>query len=217
MYIICIDEMDSVCTKRRETINNFDNSVTNQLLSCMSHKVPPNLLIFGTTNRIDLIDPAILRFPHFFSKIFEIIFLYITYVSNRQGRLGIKYKFNLPTHAQRAAVLKLYANKIPADYAYVATKGSSVPLSHDELDRCITKLAAETNGFSAADLSSAVTKSKLAHLNGRNGRFLNIQDIADTLNEQRRKLFEAYILWHRDMKVSFIFLYSFGRENLINI
>ncbi len=62
--IIVIDEMDA-CTQKRDGSSNarFDNAVVNQLLTLLSdlEKSDHMVRIIGMTNRIDAIDPAMLR------------------------------------------------------------------------------------------------------------------------------------------------------------
>ena len=64
--------------------------MTNQFLACTSVKVPPNLLLFGTTNMLHLVDDAMLR----------------------EGRLGIHVTFKLPDRSQREAIIHIYLDKI---------------------------------------------------------------------------------------------------------
>ena len=62
--IVLIDEIDA-CTPKRDDSSNarFDNSVVNQLLSIFSklEKSDNKVYIIGMTNRVDAIDPAMLR------------------------------------------------------------------------------------------------------------------------------------------------------------
>lgn len=88
-HIVVIDEIDAL-TPQRNTLNGHDNSMTNQFLACTSTDMPPNLLIFGTTNMLHLVDSAI----------------------TREGRLGLCIEFKLPDNQQRAEILNIYLNKI---------------------------------------------------------------------------------------------------------
>ncbi len=62
--LILIDEIDA-CTPKRDGSSNarYDNSVVNQILSLMSNleKSDDKVHVIGMTNRLDAIDPAMLR------------------------------------------------------------------------------------------------------------------------------------------------------------
>lgn len=62
-HIIILDEIDSVFMTRSEHQNAWTNSQIAELLSCMDgiNEMPPNLLIIATTNRLEVLDPALLR------------------------------------------------------------------------------------------------------------------------------------------------------------
>jgi len=62
--LILIDEIDACTPKRDESSNaRYDNSVVNQILSLMSdlEKSDDRVHVIGMTNRLDAIDPAIIR------------------------------------------------------------------------------------------------------------------------------------------------------------
>lgn len=65
LHIIIFDEIDAICKARGSSSNsgtNVNDSVVNQLLSKLDGvDALNNVLIIGMTNRIDLIDEAILR------------------------------------------------------------------------------------------------------------------------------------------------------------
>lgn len=89
-HIVVIDEIDALTPQRNTSSATHDNSMTNQFLACTSTDMPPNLLIFGTTNMVHLVDAAV----------------------TREGRLGLCIDFNLPDDNQRAAILNIYLNTI---------------------------------------------------------------------------------------------------------
>lgn len=108
LHIIIFDEIDSIFKERGSTNSNavYDN-VVNQILSKMDGVYPiNNILLFGTTNKKDLLDPALLR-PGRFEVCIEVnvpdlngrkeIFdIYIEELKNLQG----KEKLNSLTLAQ---------------------------------------------------------------------------------------------------------------------
>lgn len=94
LYMVILDEIDSIAQKRMENEPHF-TSATNQLLSCIDgFQQQTNLIVVGITNRINLLDPAILR----------------------TGRLGLHIKMDYPNERQRAGIISYYLNKIGKEY-----------------------------------------------------------------------------------------------------
>lgn len=97
--ILLIDEIDAMLAKRGTTANSSSgiDRVVNQFLSCLDgidqkHEENINLIVFGTTNRLDLIDAAV----------------------TRPGRMDVKIAFNLPNDAQRQEIFEIQANRLSA-------------------------------------------------------------------------------------------------------
>lgn len=91
LYMILIDEMDSIMpTRSSSTTSAVRNTIVNQFLAEIDgiNKLP-NVLIIGTTNKLDLIDPAVMR----------------------SGRLGLHIKFDNPNQSTRAEIFKIYLQK----------------------------------------------------------------------------------------------------------
>ncbi len=62
LHIIIFDEIDALCKKRGASSSGAEDKVVNQLLSKIDGvDTLNNILIIGMTNRLDLIDPALLR------------------------------------------------------------------------------------------------------------------------------------------------------------
>lgn len=64
LHMVILDEIDSICPIRTSGMNDskFYTGVTNQLLSLMDGMDSnPDVLVIGTTNNLNSIDPAILR------------------------------------------------------------------------------------------------------------------------------------------------------------
>ena len=91
LYLIIIDEVDSIFKVRRDTIDSSKSDVVNQFLGEMDGlDVINNIIIIGITNRLDMLDSAILR----------------------PGRFGCKIYCGLPNETDRLNIIKLYHNKI---------------------------------------------------------------------------------------------------------
>ena len=84
--LILIDEVDSMLKRRSGTGNSVHDSMVNQFLTCLDGiEKKNNLIVFGTTNRVDLIDPAVMR----------------------PGRMSAKMEFTLPDMQQRLQILQI--------------------------------------------------------------------------------------------------------------
>ena len=87
------DEIDSIC-KRRGTSSDSTNvadNVVNQLLSKLDGNDPlNNILVIGMTNRIDILDPAILR----------------------PGRFGLHIEIGLPDEKGRLDILRIHTKYV---------------------------------------------------------------------------------------------------------
>ena len=93
--IIFIDEIDSIASSRSSIDgNNVNEQVVNQLLTELDGIEPlKNVVVIAATNRIDRIDPAILRSGRFDSVVFV----------------------PPPTQEERKAVFSVYLNKMPIE------------------------------------------------------------------------------------------------------
>lgn len=93
LHIIIFDELDAI-TKQRGSQNSgtgVGDSIVNQLLSKMDGVDQlNNVLIIGMTNRMDMIDEALLR----------------------PGRLEVHIEISLPSEDGRAQILKIHTAKI---------------------------------------------------------------------------------------------------------
>ncbi|QHR78442.1 hypothetical protein KM759_gp134 [Lymphocystis disease virus 4] len=89
LHVIIFDEIDALCKKRGD--NAIHNAVVNQLLSKIDGiDSLNNVLIVGMTNRLDLIDEALLR----------------------PGRLELKIEIGLPDEKGRLQILKIHVAKM---------------------------------------------------------------------------------------------------------
>ncbi|WVR03176.1 hypothetical protein IAU60_000167 [Kwoniella sp. DSM 27419] len=93
LHIIIFDELDAICKQRGSTNSGtgVGDSVVNQLLSKMDGVDQlNNVLIIGMTNRMDMIDEALLR----------------------PGRLEVHIEISLPDEAGRFQILNIHTAKM---------------------------------------------------------------------------------------------------------
>ena len=93
LHIIIFDELDAICKQRGSTGGGtgVGDSVVNQLLSKMDGVDQlNNILVIGMTNRLDMIDEALLR----------------------PGRLEVHMEISLPDEAGRLQILKIHTAKM---------------------------------------------------------------------------------------------------------
>lgn len=94
LYMIIFDEIDSLCRQRSGGSNagsNTGDNLVNQLLTKMDGiESINNIIIIGTTNRIDLIDEALLR----------------------PGRFEIQIETSLPNEEERYEIFKVHTDKM---------------------------------------------------------------------------------------------------------
>lgn len=159
LHVIIVDEIDAVFRRRTDSNDigfNARDSVVNQLLAKLDGvNALPNILLIGMTNRHELLDPALLR----------------------PGRLEVQIEIPLPQHSQRREILQLQFGALRGrnrlSYPLrCAIDGVSSNIYDEEpnntfrygakrflrsLRRSIAyDLAAETEGFSGADIAGLV-------------------------------------------------------------
>lgn len=92
--IIFIDEIDAVGTKRVESDHNSDMDVQRTLLELLNQldgfASDDNIKVIVATNRVDTLDPALMR----------------------SGRLDRKIEFPLPNEEARKMILQIHARKM---------------------------------------------------------------------------------------------------------
>ncbi|KAI0722598.1 vesicular-fusion protein SEC18 [Earliella scabrosa] len=96
LHIIIFDELDAICKQRGSTGGGtgVGDSVVNQLLSKMDGVDQlNNILIIGMTNRLDMIDEALLR----------------------PGRLEVHMEISLPDEKGRVQILQIHTAKMRAN------------------------------------------------------------------------------------------------------
>lgn len=101
--ILCFDEFDAFVPKRGSIEGRYQSDEVNEFLSQLNNCSKRGIFVIGTTNRIDLIDPAVLR----------------------KGRMDLKFYVPAPDYDTRIAMFKLHLNNRPLgddiDYEALAT------------------------------------------------------------------------------------------------
>lgn len=153
--IICIDEVDALTRNRQALSSHADLRAVAQLLSLMDGlRRAPGVFVVGTTNQVELIDPAFRR-PGRFDREIEVA------EPDEQARLEI---LTVHTHSMplsedaRAALPGLAAETVGfngADLAAVTQRAGLAALrrltAHASL-RQVPELLASTEAVTAADL-----------------------------------------------------------------
>ena len=97
--IIFIDELDAVGTKRFDSEKSGDREVQRTMLELLNQldgfASDDRIKVLAATNRVDVLDPALLR----------------------SGRLDRKIEFPLPNEEARAQILKIHSRKMIVDDA----------------------------------------------------------------------------------------------------
>lgn len=95
LHVIIFDEIDALAPRRgSHTASGVDDDMVAQLLTLLDGvDSPKNIIVIGTTNRKDLVDPAILR----------------------PGRLGLSIEINLPDEKAREEILKIHTKTLRAN------------------------------------------------------------------------------------------------------
>ncbi|MCJ1473829.1 26S proteasome regulatory subunit 6A [Lambiella insularis] len=97
--IIFIDELDAIGTKRFDSEKSGDREVQRTMLELLNQldgfASDDRVKVLAATNRVDVLDPALLR----------------------SGRLDRKIEFPLPNEEARAQILKIHSRKMTVDEA----------------------------------------------------------------------------------------------------
>lgn len=95
--IIFIDELDAVGTKRFDSEKSGDREVQRTMLELLNQldgfASDDRIKVLAATNRVDVLDPALLR----------------------SGRLDRKIEFPLPNEEARAQILRIHSRKMTVD------------------------------------------------------------------------------------------------------
>ena len=132
--IIFIDEIDAIGARRHSESNNEKDQTLNQLLVEMDgFNKDDNIIIVGATNRLDLLDEALLR----------------------PGRFDRHIRINSPNYNSRYEILKVHTNNKPlhkeVDLKLLARKTHGFNGAH------LANIANEAAIFAVRDNSSEIT------------------------------------------------------------
>src|SRR6058998_2134716 len=132
--IIFIDEIDSIAPKREEVTGEVEKRVTSQLLSLMDGlQSRGKVVVFGATNRVNAIDPA-LRRPGRFDREIEIG------VPDRDGRLEV-----LQIHTRGMPLAEDVDLKRLADVTHGFVGADLEALSKEAAIRALRRILPEIN------------------------------------------------------------------------
>lgn len=92
MNLLIFDEFDSIATVRGKSATNHDDRLVGQLLTMLDgmDDQTDNMIVFAMTNRLDQLDPAVLR----------------------PGRFGINLYVGLPDAQGRVEILKIHSKSL---------------------------------------------------------------------------------------------------------
>lgn len=136
--IIFIDELDAVGTKRFDSEKSGDREVQRTMLELLNQldgfASDDRIKVLAATNRVDVLDPALLR----------------------SGRLDRKIEFPLPNEEARAQILKIHSRKMKVD---AGVNWGELARSTDEFGGAMLKAVCVEAGMIALRLG----KNKIGH------------------------------------------------------
>ena len=136
--IIFIDELDAVGTKRFDSEKSGDREVQRTMLELLNQldgfASDDRIKVLAATNRVDVLDPALLR----------------------SGRLDRKIEFPLPNEEARAQILKIHSRKMTVDDA---VNWAELARSTDEFGGAQLKAVCVEAGMIALRMG----KNKISH------------------------------------------------------
>jgi 26S proteasome regulatory subunit T5 len=136
--IIFIDELDAVGTKRFDSEKSGDREVQRTMLELLNQldgfASDDRIKVLAATNRVDVLDPALLR----------------------SGRLDRKIEFPLPNEEARAQILKIHSRKMKVD---AAVNWGELARSTDEFGGAMLKAVCVEAGMIALRMG----KNKIGH------------------------------------------------------
>lgn len=152
LHIVIFDEIDAICKSRGSTRDStgVGDSIVNQLLSKIDGVDSlHNVLIIGMTNRMDMIDDALLR----------------------PGRLEVHVEIGLPDEAGRLQILTIHTSKMRETGRINAEAADNLPelatrtknFSGAEIEGLVKSAAsfAFHRNIDAKDLSKAIDETQL--------------------------------------------------------
>lgn len=136
--IIFIDELDAVGTKRFDSEKSGDREVQRTMLELLNQldgfASDDRIKVLAATNRVDVLDPALLR----------------------SGRLDRKIEFPLPNEEARAQILKIHSRKMKVDGS---VNWGELARSTDEFGGAMLKAVCVEAGMIALRMG----KNKISH------------------------------------------------------
>ncbi len=141
LHIIIMDEIDAICKARGSTSGGtgVSDNIVNQLLSKLDGaKQINNILLIGMTNRLDMIDSAILR----------------------PGRLEVHIEIGLPNEEGRLQILQIHTNNM-TENGYLAPNVSLPTLAAELKNYTGAEIAGICRTAAAYTLKSQIDLSDI--------------------------------------------------------
>ena len=145
LHLLIFDEFDSIAGKRSGSeFNQHSDKLVGQLLTELDGvEEMNNIIVFALTNRLDIIDPAILR----------------------PGRFGIHLNINLPDTKGRYEILKIHSkdliqnNLLEPDFDFMRIAESTDCYTGAEIESLVQKTIHDSVG-SKIDFNDIVNSAK---------------------------------------------------------
>lgn len=161
LHILIFDEIDAICKKRGSGVSGVGDQVVNQLLSKIDGvESLENILVIGMTNRLDLIDDALLR----------------------PGRFEIHLEISLPDESSRLEIFRIHTKQMLGNN-YLDLDIDFKSLAKLSKNYTGAEISAVIRGASSFALERKVK-------GGENNKLVTDSDILITMNDMMRALDE---------------------------
>merc|ERR1712080_633863 len=167
--IIFIDELDALGTKRFDSEKAGDREVQRTMLELLNQldgfSSADDIKVIAATNRVDILDPALLR----------------------SGRLDRKIEFPAPTEEARARIMQIHARKmnVDPDVNYEELARFSRAINNNGLNCCILTIRS-TDDFNGAQCKAVCVEAGMIALR-RESSLVTHEDFLDGVIEVQAK------------------------------
>ncbi|KAG9394659.1 AAA+-type ATPase, SpoVK/Ycf46/Vps4 family [Carpediemonas membranifera] len=139
LHVIVFDEIDALFQKRGSKGDNtgVKDGIVNQLLTKLDGvNQSSNFLVIGMTNRLDLLDPAMLR----------------------PGRFSVQIPVRLADRAGRADIFRIHTKHLRDKNTFIRDTKAQ-PMEDAELAEVLDMFAAETENYTGAEIANVIGKA----------------------------------------------------------
>lgn len=129
--VLCFDEFDALVPSRKESLHSGQSGEVNEFLSQLNNCGKKGVFVIATSNRPDMIDPAVLRT----GRIDRMIYVPVPDRDARQALFEINLKDRPTEEVDCAALAERTVNFVASDIAYVVNDAAitaafaNVPIS----------------------------------------------------------------------------------------